>query len=69
MTSTCSFNPASTEAQDKNFVRTMLGELGMTLAYDREFVTERWRSAGSNDNKHVEVWMYENKRVDLFFVT
>jgi len=45
-----------------------LVKFGMRLVCDREIVTEHWREKGSLDEKHVEVWHYNGKRVDVFFM-
>jgi hypothetical protein len=31
-------------------------------------VHEAWRKLGSYDCKHVEIWEFQNKRVDILFL-
>lgn len=61
--------PASTESQDKDFVTKTLTEAGLSRVHDRDVVQQAWRKQGSNDGKHVEVWEYEGKKVDFFFLS
>ncbi len=61
--------PNSTDDVDMGFVATKLGELGLTKLHDVEVVHARWRRLGSRDAKHVEVWDYHGKRVDVFFLS
>jgi hypothetical protein len=60
--------PLSTEKVDVEDLVKTLREFGMRLIIDREHVKARWEKLGSEDEKWVEVWRYEGKRVDLFFV-
>lgn len=45
-----------------------LREFGMEMLHDVETVHGRWRRLGSRDNKHVEIWEHEGRRVDVFFL-
>ncbi len=45
----------------------LLVDCGLNRVHTRDVVTARWRRIGSADTKHVEVWEYNGKRVDLFF--
>jgi hypothetical protein len=42
---------------------------GMQLLWNRYEIARFWSDAGSSDTKHVEVWAYENRRVDVFFLS
>ncbi len=61
--------PASTAEQDKAFVVEKFLEAGLVKIHDVEVVHARWRRLKSQDTKHVEVWAYQGKRVDVFFLT
>ena len=41
---------------------------GLKRVADCEKVHQVWRKFGSSDTKHVEVWSWGKKRVDLFFL-
>lgn len=49
-------------------VRKVLEDFGMKLEYDEAFVKRMWARVGSKDQKHVEGWLYEQRRIDLFFL-
>lgn len=49
-------------------VRAALDLAGLSPVSSRAVVATAWERLKSNDAKHVEVWTYENKRVDLFFL-
>ena len=51
---------------DVNKLFATLESFGMKRTITREQVLDGWRKLGSIDVKWVEVWEYENKRVDLF---
>lgn len=61
--------PASSEAQDKDFVAKVLTEEGLKRLHDREVVHRAWRRRGSDDAKHVEVWEYKDRKLDVFFLS
>ena len=77
--------PASTKALysreplgvvPREYLPTVLHKAGMVRVFDRAFVTEQWRKAGSDDEKHVEVWKCTpgipacaDRRVDVFFLS
>lgn len=42
---------------------------GAECKYGRFTVTNAWREKGSLDNKHVEIWTYKGRRIDVFFLT
>lgn len=42
---------------------------GAERKYGRSTVTDAWRKKGSTDNKHVEIWTYKGRRIDVFFLT
>lgn len=41
---------------------------GGVLIADQGRVTESWRKKGSSDTKHVEIWRFDGRRVDLLFL-
>jgi hypothetical protein len=61
--------PASTQRGDKDFVARVLREAGLQRRVTVEYVHLRWRKKGSDDTKHVEVWEYGGKKVDIFFLS
>lgn len=42
---------------------------GMRQELTMEQVREIWAEKGSTDTKHVEMWSYNNKRIDFFFMS
>lgn len=60
--------PLSTERLDGEACLRALETFGLTQVHGRSEVQARWRRRGSEDRKHVEVWRYGSKRVDLFFM-
>jgi L-asparaginase II len=60
--------PHSTEHQNIEYLYGSLQRFGMKRCADKEKVHAIWRKKGSSDTKHVEVWEYEGKRIDLFFM-
>ena len=60
--------PATTAHKDYEGLIEALERAGLKRSIEREVVTRRWRRLGSEDRKHVEVWEYGNKRVDVFFL-
>ena len=59
--------PASTAEMSQDDVEKILRRLG-TRIYDRKHVRDTWAAQGSRDEKHVEVWEFGGKRVDIFFL-
>ena len=47
----------------------MRADLGMTCVLDEVQVKKEWKAKGSSDQKHVEVWRYRDKRIDIFFLS
>lgn len=61
--------PLSTDMCDEKYLRYRLGtKLAMKVLHNEAVVRATWRSKGSKDEKRVEVWSYEGRRVDLFFL-
>lgn len=60
--------PHDTSKIDMSFLRYSLGKAGLEPVHSRAKVAALWERQRSNDTKHVEVWAYRNKRVDLFFL-
>jgi hypothetical protein len=52
-------------------VHAVLRQHGMTLMADRARVLKTWakRGEGGGDEKWVEVWAIDNKRVDVFILS
>lgn len=61
--------PMSTANQNLGLLHTKLQHLGLELKKDKSQVRKIWKSKGSLDLKHVEVWAYNDKRIDLFFLS
>jgi hypothetical protein len=60
--------PRTTAHVDLDAARAAMKEWGMIQRHDKDWVHKAWRKQGSKDEKHVEVWEYKDKRVDLFFL-
>jgi predicted nucleotidyltransferase len=60
--------PTSTVHSNADALTAALTAHGMRRLYDVDVVQARWRKLGSDDEKHVEVWAWGRKRVDLFFL-
>lgn len=62
--------PWTTDNHDLGrFTREVQSKLGMRCIRDRVNVQARWRVLGSKDTKHVEIWDFWGKRVDLLFLS
>lgn len=46
----------------------VLEQLGLNLEFSHAELLRIWRSEKSNDVKHVEVWSYKGKRLDMFIL-
>lgn len=53
---------------DLTALREALNDFGLTMRLDHEATMQTWRAIGSQDTKHVEVWDFGDRRVDLFFL-
>lgn len=53
---------------DVGKVYKALNSLGLERLANRYRVAEEWRKNGKADEKWVEVWMYNDRRVDIFFL-
>lgn len=60
--------PISTATQDLEMLRVALRTAGLVLKYDEETVKRRWRTLGSEDEKHVEIFEHQGRRIDIFFL-
>lgn len=60
--------PRDSTKADKDAARKVLESIGMKQRYTVEQVHEGWRSKGSTDEKHVEVWKWHHYRIDVFFL-
>jgi hypothetical protein len=58
--------PESAPAHEAAALRDHLRAFGLKLRVPVENVHLRWRKLGSVDTKHVEVWYFDRKRVDIF---
>lgn len=56
------------EATGRNNAREALTRFGMRLFCGREELAAGWKDRGSNDQKWVEVWEHQGRRVDVFFL-
>ncbi len=61
--------PASTKKLDRARLLNGLEVAGLKQRFRRDTVVQAWRGLGSDDEKHVEVWVYQGKRVDIFFLS
>lgn len=53
---------------DLERARQVLRNKGMNPLWYRHEIARFWTLDGSSDDKHVEVWGWENHRVDVFFL-
>ena len=60
--------PASTTAQDKARVAEVLTSAGLQLIAGKEAVHRKWHRSGSTDEKHVEYWELDARKIDVFFL-
>lgn len=66
--------PLNSRRRDVEGAKIVLKHWGMRCEYDEAFVKERWKEQGSDDEKHVEVWMFnaphpfQGRRIDIFFL-
>jgi hypothetical protein len=49
-------------------LREVLRKLGMIQIETVRQVHARWRDRGTTDQKHIELWMYDGRKVDNLFV-
>lgn len=60
--------PHTTGKVDMYVLRAALDLAGLSPVVSRATVAAAWERRKSQDTKHVEVWTYDSKRVDLFFL-
>ena len=60
--------PASTARMDRRALFKTLSTTGRML-YDRETTRAAWRKQDAEDEKDVEVWEFDGKKVDLFYLS
>jgi len=53
---------------DPQGLRLQFIEFGMRCMLNRDQVRAEWKKQGSEDTKHVEVWNYKGKRIDVFYL-
>ena len=58
--------PHTTERNNIWEIWSLLNGFGLHFKIGCDVVHDAWRKAGSADTKHVEVWTYRGKRVDVF---
>lgn len=61
--------PKTTARYNRRVLYRMLEDFGMVRQYTVEEVQRAWRLQGSMDTKHVEIWKFDSRRVDLFFLS
>lgn len=57
--------PYVKQESDLTAVSTLLWDLGWQRTHDVKQMHASWRSRGLSDTKHVEVWTYLGRRVDI----
>jgi hypothetical protein len=62
------FPMTTAKPHEPELARAVLRRLGLHLVIDRERVVKGWRSIGSRDEKHVEIWERNKKRIDVFYL-
>lgn len=60
--------PWDSSRTDQRPVYDLLVDFGMQRTRTVQQMQEYWRTKGSNDMKHVEVYLWENRRVDVFLL-
>lgn len=60
--------PHRTTRKRPGLLRAALRAVGGELHTDAERVREHWRAIGSDDQKHVEIWKFGGKRVDVIMM-
>ena len=58
--------PSDASSFDLCVLYSALEQLGLNLEFSHAEILKLWRGQKSNDIKHVEVWSYKGKRLDLF---
>jgi hypothetical protein len=61
--------PWTTTEQSYSSLMLAFREHGMRRRFSRPSVQRTWIQRGSHDKKHVEIWVHERRRVDIFFLT
>jgi len=60
--------PRDASSFDLSLLYTVLGQLGLNPEFSHADLLKIWRTQKSNDVKHVEIWSYQGKRLDLFIL-
>lgn len=60
--------PRSTAVGSLSQVYAALWDFGLFRLWDRAEIAVEWKKQGSLDTKHVEVWAWNDRRVDIFFL-
>jgi len=60
--------PHSTKEQNYEGLVAALKDFGMVQKLGVAGVHKAWVKLGSNDEKHVEIWTWQGKKVDLLFL-
>jgi hypothetical protein len=58
--------PRDASSFDLSVLYSALEQLGLNLEFSHAELLKLWRMKKSNDTKHVEIWSYKGKRLDLF---
>lgn len=61
--------PACSLRQNYERVSRALIKAGLRKMHSRDVVHAQWRKLGSEDTKHVEVWSYNGRKVDIFWLS
>lgn len=59
--------PRTTTQNSIGAVHRMLLVFGMKLRVPNRVVRRKWEKQGSTDTKYVEVWVYNRRRIDVFY--
>ena len=61
--------PLSTVEQSYTTLVQALTLAGLELRFSKEKTWRHWARVGSHDKKHVEIWEFNNHKVDIFFLS
>jgi len=61
--------PISTTEQSYTTLVQALTLAGLKLSFSKERTWLHWAKVGSHDKKHVEIWDFNNHKVDIFFLS
>ncbi len=61
--------PTTKGEQPADLLKITLTGMGFNFRHGVEVVHAKWRKKRSKDTKHVEVWEFNGKKVDFFFLS